>query len=40
METDGASGIEVLLALGPPLGPSPAQRFGVSSAASGFLNPL
>ncbi len=35
-----ASGVEVLLAFGPPLGPSPAQRFGVASATSGFPNPF
>ena len=40
MQTRGASGVEVLLAFGPPLGPSPAQRFGVVSAASGFPNPF
>ena len=40
MQTGGASGVEVLLAFEPPLGPSPAQRFGVASAASGFPNPF
>ena len=37
-QTEGASGVEVLLAFGPPLGPSFAQGFGVASAASGFPN--
>ena len=36
MQTEGASGVEVLLVFGPPLGPSPVQRFGIASAASGF----
>ena len=40
MQAEGASGVDVLLAFGPPLGPSPAQRFGVASAASGFPNPF
>ena len=42
MQIEGASGVEVLHAFGPPLGPSPAQRldFGVASAAGGFSQPL
>ena len=40
MQTERASGIEVLLAFGPPIGPSPAQPFGVASAASGFPKPF
>ena len=39
MQTEGASGVEVLLAFGPPLGPSSAQRFRIASAASGFPKP-
>ena len=39
-QTAGASGVEVLLAFGPPLGPSPVQRFGVAAATSGFPNPF
>ena len=39
MQTEGASGVEVLLAFGPPLGPSFAHRLRVASAASGFPNP-
>ena len=39
MQTEGASGVEVLLAFKPPLGPSFAHHLGIASAASGFLNP-
>ena len=35
----GASGVEVLLAFRPPLGPSFAHRLRLASAASGFPNP-
>ena len=38
MQTEGASGIEVLLAFRPPLGPSFAHRLGVASAAPGSPN--
>ncbi len=39
MQTEGASGVEVLLALGPLLGSSPAQSFGVASTASHRFSP-
>lgn len=38
MQTNGAFGVDVLLVLRPSLGPSPAQRFRVASAALGFLH--
>lgn len=40
MQTEGGSGVEVLLAFWPPLGLSSAQRVEVASVASGFPNPL
>ncbi len=36
MQTEGASGVEVLLAFWPPLGPSFVHRLGVASAESGY----